>query len=57
VICESCLDSIRDDSMGILNESDLDQAAVEMGYMLPDHTCDSIESGDACECSGHEGAL
>ena len=51
-VCESCVMAVEDESMGLLEDGDYMFAAIELGYMLPDHTCEYLE-GIACQCSGH----
>jgi hypothetical protein len=51
-VCDSCLDAIRNDDSGLMQDMEQDVISIacrEMGDMVADHLCDVIE-GDRKEC-------
>ena len=51
-VCDYCVEAVEDDAMGAdFTEDEIQQIATTMGYMMPDHLCDSVESDGEIKCS------
>jgi len=51
-VCDYCVESVEEDAMGLDFDSvEVEEIAQTMGYMLPDHLCDSTESNGEIKCS------
>ncbi len=52
-VCDSCIDAFEDEGFP-MDEFD-NSAGADIGFMLPDHLCEQIESSGytKCSCSGH----
>ena len=54
VLCDSCTEAFEEEGMAAgleFTTGELHHLASDMGYMMPDHTCDNPS---VCVCSGHK---
>ena len=54
-VCESCLDIAEEN--GLYDRISQEQAMIEMGSMVQDHICESLEGEGTCECDCLSGQI
>ena len=54
-VCESCLDIAQEN--GLYDRISQEQAMIEMGSMVQDHICVSLENEQNCQCDCLSGQI
>ena len=55
IVCETCLDIAEEN--GLTDRISQEQAMIDIGSMVQDHICESLESEERCDCDCLSGQI